>query len=148
MRYLTPGIAQDPFICYLHTGDFKTFTAPARWNTDASATVTDQEIQHLGNRPYVRYLSNIDTMKRVVLDRSDDGLFGTWKRVGVPVDKLHEDPASYQDILRPQRFYLWEDDYGGAVYECYTEDFTVPYEPCTPGLTPWSCYLDRRRYVR
>lgn len=131
------GPAEGPFIYYSHTSDFKTFTAPARWNSDESATVIDQEIQHLGGRSYVRYLSDTDTVKRVVLDRSDTGLFGAWERIGVPVDQLREGPASYQDLLRPQRYYLWEDNYGGAGYECYyTEDFTVPYSPCDPGLTP------------
>ncbi|KAH8711868.1 hypothetical protein GQ44DRAFT_742841 [Phaeosphaeriaceae sp. PMI808] len=131
------GPSQGPFIYYSHTSDFKTFTAPALWNPAATATVIDQEIQHIGGRFYVRYLSDTNVVKRVVLDRSDDGLFGTWKRIGVPVDKVREGPASYQDILRPQRYYLWEDDYGGPGYECYwTEDFRVPYTPCSQNLTP------------
>lgn len=131
------GPSEGPFIYYSHTSNFETFTAPARWNNNETATVIDQEIQHLGDRSYVRYLSDTNGVKRVVLDRSDDGLFGTWRRIGVPVDKLREGPASYQDILNPERYYLWEDDYGGAGYECYfTEDFAVPYQVCETGLTP------------
>jgi len=84
------GPSDGPFIYFSHTSDFETFTAPVRWNSNESATVIDQEIQHIGGRPYVRYLSDTDVVKRVVLDRSDDGLFGTWKRVVVPVDKLRE----------------------------------------------------------
>lgn len=131
------GRAEGPFIYYSHTSDFKTFSTPARWNRNENATVIDQEIQHIGGRSYIRYLSDVETVRRVVLDRSDDGLFGTWKRIGVPINKIREGPVSYQDILRPQRYYLWEDDYGGPGYECYyTEDFKVPYTPCQPGLTP------------
>lgn len=131
------GPSEGPFIYYSHTSDFESFTAPARWNNDETATVIDQEIQHLGGRSYVRYLSDTDVVKRVILDRSEDGLFGTWRRIGVPVDRLREGPASYHDILKPERYYLWEDDYGGAGYECYfTEDFAVPYQACEPGLTP------------
>ncbi|KAF3042542.1 hypothetical protein E8E11_004656 [Didymella keratinophila] len=59
------------------SADRLTFTAPARWNSDESATVIDQEIQHVGGRSYVRYLSDTDVVKCVVLDRSDDELFGT-----------------------------------------------------------------------
>ncbi|KAF1923050.1 glycoside hydrolase family 43 protein [Didymella exigua CBS 183.55] len=131
------GTPIGPFIYYSHTTDFKTFTAPARWNSDQTATVIDQEIQWLGGRNYVRYLSDTQQVKRVVLDRSSNGLFGTWTRIGVPVDKVREGPASYQDILNPKRYYLWEDNYSGPGYECYyTENFTVPYQACAPGLSP------------
>jgi hypothetical protein len=131
------GPAQGPFIYYAHTSDFSTFSEPARWNPDSDATVIDQEIQAIGGSSYIRYLSDTEQVKRVVVDRSDTGLFGEWKRIGVPVDAVREGPASYQDIQRPSRYYLWEDNYGGAGYECYyTDDFTVPYAKCDPSLTP------------
>ena len=131
------GPSQGPYIFYSHTSDFKTFTSPQRWNPTTTATVIDQEIQYLGGESYVRYLSDTNQVKRVVLERSDNGLFGDWKRVGVPVDQVREGPASYQDILDPQKYYLLEDNYSGAGYECYyTKDFSVPYTPCEPSLTP------------
>lgn len=131
------GTPQGPFIYYSHTSDFHIFTSPQRWNPDITSTVIDQEIQYLGGTSFVRYLSDTKDVKRVVLDRSDDGLFGTWTRIGVPVDALREGPASYQDILDPSKYYLWEDNYNGDGYECYyTTDFSVPYQPCEPALTP------------
>lgn len=131
------GASQGPFIYFSHTSDFKTFTSPARWEPNNLDTLIDQEIQNIGGKSYIRYLSDTQKVKRVVLDRSDDGLFGTWNRIGVPVDQVREGPASYQDINRPQRYYLWEDNYGGPGYECYyTETFQVPYTACDPGVTP------------
>lgn len=130
------GPAEGPFIYFSHTSDFQTYTEPARW-INSDDTVIDQEIQNIGGRSYVRYLSDTEKVGRVVLDRSDNGLFGDWQRIGVPVDQTREGPASYQDINRPERFYLWEDNYSGAGYECYwTETFQVPYTPCDPSLTP------------
>jgi hypothetical protein len=131
------GPSQGPYIFYSHTSDFETFTSPQRWNPDITATVIDQEIQYLGGESYVRYLSDTNEVRRVVLERSDNGLFGNWKRIGVPVDQVREGPASYQDILDPQKYYLLEDNYNGAGYECYyTTDFSVPYAACEPSLTP------------
>jgi hypothetical protein len=131
------GPSQGPYIFYSHTSDFNTFTSPQRWNPDTTATVIDQEIQYLGGESYIRYLSDTNEVKRVVLERSDNGLFGDWKRVGVPVDQVREGPASYRDILDPEKYYLLEDNYSGAGYECYyTTDFAVPYTPCEPSLTP------------
>ena len=131
------GPSKGPYIFYSHTSDFSTFTSPQRWNPDTTATVIDQEIQYLGGESYIRYLSDTNEVKRVVLERSDNGLFGDWKRIGVPVDQVREGPASYQDILDPQKYYLLEDNYSGAGYECYyTTYFSVPYTPCEPSLTP------------
>lgn len=131
------GPSQGPYIFYSHTSDFQTFTTPQRWNPDITATVIDQEIQYLGGESYVRYLSDTNEVKRVVLERSDNGLFGDWKRIGVPVDQVREGPASYRDILDPEKYYLLEDNYSGAGYECYyTRDFSVPYTACEPSLTP------------
>ncbi|PSK60267.1 proline-tRNA ligase [Elsinoe australis] len=132
------GTPQGPFIYYSHTNDFTSFTAPARWEPETTITNIDQEIQYLGGTTYIRYISDTSVTK-VVLDRSDTGLFGPWTRVGTPVDKVREGPASYQDILRPERYYLWEDDYqtSGAGYECYyTETFEIPYTPCETPLSP------------
>ena len=131
------GPSTGPFIFYSHTNDFQTLTSPQRWNPDTTATVIDQEIQYLSGTSYIRYLSDTNDVKRVVLERSDTGLFGTWNRIGVPVDQVREGPASYRDILDPQKYYLLEDNYSGAGYECYyTRDFSVPYTPCEPSLTP------------
>ena len=131
------GPSTGPFIFYSHTSNFKTFTSPQRWNPDTTATVIDQEIQYLSGTSYVRYLSDTNEVKRVILERSDTGLFGTWNRIGVPVDQVREGPASYRDILDPEKYYLLEDNYSGAGYECYyTRDFSVPYTPCEPSLTP------------
>jgi hypothetical protein len=131
------GRSEGPFIFYSHTTDFQDFTSAARWNPDNNDTVIDQEIQHIGGNSYVRYLSDTNRYKRVIVERSDTGVFGTWNFIGIPVDQTREGPASYQDILRPERNYLWEDNYGGPGYECYwTEDFKTPYYPCSPGLTP------------
>lgn len=131
------GAAQGPFIYYAHTRDFVTFTTAQRWNSGSSATVIDQEIQYLGGTTYIRYLSDTNDVKRVVLDRSEDGLFGTWKRVGVPVDQVREGPLSFRDILKPSRYYLWEDNYSGSGYECYyTENFQVPFQSCPQAVRP------------
>ncbi|KAG8631273.1 hypothetical protein KVT40_000413 [Elsinoe batatas] len=133
------GPSQGPFIFYSHTSDFVTFTTPARWEPNVTTTYIDQEIQYLGGETYIRYISDTANL-RIVLDRSDTGLFGQWNRVGRPVDKTREGAAAYRDILNPSRYYLWEDNYTGgadAGYECYyTETFTVPYTPCDPALTP------------
>lgn len=131
------GPSQGPFIYYSHTSDFSTFTSPQRWDPNITSTVIDQEIQHLGGTSYIRYLSDTQEVQRIILERSDTGLFGPWTRIGVPVDQVREGPASYQDILDPEKYYLLEDDYSGAGYECYyTRDFSVPYSPCEPSLTP------------
>ncbi|KAF2217158.1 glycoside hydrolase family 43 protein [Cercospora zeae-maydis SCOH1-5] len=131
------GPATGPYIYYSHTSDFRTFSSPARWNPSDSRTVIDQEIQQVGTNSYIRYLKDTAAGPRVVLDRSDDGIFGTWNRIGVPVDQVREGPASFQDINNPQRYYLWEDNYGGSGYECYyTETFQTPYTPCSPALSP------------
>lgn len=131
------GPSTGPFIFYSHTSDFAAFTPPQRWNPDSTSTVIDQEIQHLGGTSYLRYLSDTQEVRRVVLERSDTGLFGAWTRIGVPVDRVREGPAAYRDILDPGKYYLLEDDYGGPGYECYfTGDFEVPYAPCEVGLTP------------
>ncbi|KAF4552178.1 Hypothetical protein D9617_11g010270 [Elsinoe fawcettii] len=132
------GPSQGPFIFYSHTNDFVSFTTPARWEPEITTTYIDQDIQYLGGETYIRYISDTANL-RIVLDRSDTGLFGPWKRVGVPADKTREGAAGYQDILNPKRYYLWEDDYNGngAGYECYyTETFTTPYTPCDVPLSP------------
>jgi hypothetical protein len=71
------------------------------------------------------------------VERSDNGLFGTWTRIGVPVDQVREGPVSFRDINDPSIYYLWEDNYGGAGYECYqTKNFAVPFAACPKGLSP------------
>lgn len=131
------GPSQGPFIYYATTSDFVTFSSPQRWDPDSSETVIDQEIQWLGNDSYVRYLSDTQQVRRVVLDRSDNGLFGPWTRIGVPVDQIREGPASVRDINNPDLYYLWEDNYGGGGYECYqTTDFSVPFAPCAQNISP------------
>ncbi|KAM0714119.1 hypothetical protein Q7P37_011083 [Cladosporium fusiforme] len=113
------GTPTGPFIYYSHTSDFNSFSSPQRWNTNDQRTVIDQEIQHLGGSTYIRYLSDTADTRRVVLDRSTNGLFGDWHRLGVPVDALRED------------------DYSGDGYECYyTEDWTVPFPRCPSNLSP------------
>ncbi len=131
------GASSGPFIWYSHTTDFRSFTTPARWNPNNSATVIDQEIISIGGSSYIRYLSDTNQVRRVVVERSDNGLFGTWKRIGVPVDAVREGPATVRDINNPNRYYLWEDDYSGPGYECYyTDNFTVPYQKCASNISP------------
>ncbi len=66
------------------------------------------------------------------------GLFGTWERIGKPVDVVWEGPAIQRDIVNPSKFYLWEDNYGGPGYSCFqtTDLYTIPYAACDPALSP------------
>lgn len=135
------GSFTGPFIFYSHTSDFKTYSTPQRWITNTDAPTIDQEIQVIGDagsNSYARYLKSESDGNKVFLERSDSGLFGTWTRIGLPIDAVREGPASYRSIENPDRYYLWEDNYSGnGSYECYyTDDFTVPYAACDPALTP------------
>ncbi|KAF2763888.1 hypothetical protein EJ03DRAFT_261061, partial [Teratosphaeria nubilosa] len=129
------GNREGPYIYYSHTSDFKSFTDPQRWTTEGA--YIDQEIQHLSGNSYIRYLKDY-SINKVVVERSDSGIFGSWKRLGYASTAVREGPASFQDIDNPKRHYLWLDNYSGqGGYEChYTEDFSTPFPVCETSLSP------------
>ncbi|SPO21445.1 related to carbon source-regulated protein (putative arabinase) [Ustilago trichophora] len=133
------GAAEGPFVYYSYTTDMVNFTSPQRWESaNFGAKVIDQEVLDLGNGNMYRWYSDVSGGTGVVMDKTSSGLFGTWERVGKPVDVVWEGPAIQRDILNPSKFYLWEDNYGGAGYSCFqTEDLSaIPFANCDPALTP------------
>lgn len=133
------GAATGPFVYYSYSTDMVNFTAPKRWDSiNFGAKAIDQEVADLGNGNMVRWYSDVTGGTGVVMDRTSNGLFGTWERIGKPVDAIYEGPAIQRDINNPSKYYLWEDNYGGPGYSCWqTEDlYQIPYAACDPALTP------------
>ncbi|ETS64063.1 hypothetical protein PaG_02400 [Moesziomyces aphidis] len=133
------GAAEGPFVYYSHTTDLINFTTPQRWESaNFGNKVIDQEVADLGNGNLVRWYSDVSGGTGVVMDKTSEGLFGTWERIGKPVDVVWEGPAIQRDIVNPSKFYLWEDNYGGPGYSCFqtTDLYTIPYAACDPALSP------------
>ncbi|SJX60889.1 related to carbon source-regulated protein (putative arabinase) [Sporisorium reilianum f. sp. reilianum] len=133
------GEAYGPFVYYSYSNDLINFSSPQWWESaNFGGKVIDQEVADLGNGNMVRWYSDVSGGTGVVMDKTTEGLFGTWERVGKPVDVVWEGPAIQRDIVNPAKFYLWEDNYGGPGYSCFqTENlYTIPYADCDPALTP------------
>lgn len=133
------GAAEGPYVYYSHTTDLVNFTAPQRWESaNFGNKVIDQEVADLGNGNMIRWYVDVTAAAGVVMDKTSQGLFGTWERIGKPADVVWEGPAIQRDIINPSKFYLWEDNNGGPGYSCFqTEDvYSIPYSACDPSLSP------------
>ncbi|KFY33312.1 hypothetical protein V494_07725 [Pseudogymnoascus sp. VKM F-4513 (FW-928)] len=117
----TPGASE---IRYAYTSDFKTFTAPQTL-VAASTPVIDLAILQLpqyGANSYARFLKD-ESASLVYMERSDDGLFGTWTRPGGSDAWIHtqvEGPYAYLDNEVDGKVHLLLDYYGSDGYRPFT----------------------------
>ncbi|OBT74649.1 hypothetical protein VF21_06408 [Pseudogymnoascus sp. 05NY08] len=117
----TPGASQ---IRYAYTSDFKTFTSPQTLIA-ASTPVIDLAILQLpqyGANSYARFLKD-ESASLVYMERSDDGLFGTWTRPGGASAWIHtqvEGPYAYLDNQVDGKVNLLLDYYGSDGYRPFT----------------------------
>ncbi|KDN46973.1 glycoside hydrolase family 43 protein [Tilletiaria anomala UBC 951] len=118
------GASSNTKIYYSRTSDFSSFSTPQVW-VAPSYPVIDQEILPLGGSKYVRFIKN-EEVNKVYSERSDNGLFGTWTRIdpnNFVIDAVREGPATFKDINKPSRTWLWLDNYSGSgSYEAYFND--------------------------
>ncbi|KFY44479.1 hypothetical protein V495_03430 [Pseudogymnoascus sp. VKM F-4514 (FW-929)] len=109
----TPGADE---IRYAYTSDFKTFTSPQTLIA-ASTSVIDLALIQLpqyGANSYARFLKD-ESASLVYMERSDDGLFGTWTRPGGSTAWIHtqvEGPYAYLDNQVDGKVNLLLDYYG------------------------------------
>ncbi|KAF8069970.1 family 43 glycoside hydrolase [Lyophyllum atratum] len=110
------GAASLDQIWYSHTTDFITFTTPQIYITISGTPVIDLTILPLGGTSYARFIKN-ENVLRVWEERSTNGLFGTWTRVGSSTSYLTnlvtEGPLTFQDNTVANRVYTFLDEYGG-----------------------------------
>ncbi|KFZ12036.1 hypothetical protein V501_04434 [Pseudogymnoascus sp. VKM F-4519 (FW-2642)] len=117
----TPGASQ---IRYAYTSDFKTFTSPQTLIA-ASTPVIDLAILQLpqyGANSYARFLKD-ESASLVYMERSDNGLFGTWTRPGGASAWIHtqvEGPYAYLDNQVNGKVNLLLDYYGSDGYRPFT----------------------------
>jgi len=99
-----------------HTTDFITFTTPQIYIGISGTPVIDLTILPLGGTSYARFIKN-ENLLRVWEERSTNGLFGTWTRVGSSTSYLTnlvtEGPLTFQDNTVANRVYTFLDEYGG-----------------------------------
>ena len=113
----SPGASE---IRYAYTSDFKTFTTPQTLIA-ASTSVIDLSLLQLpqyGANSYARFLKD-ESASLVYMERSDDGLFGTWTRPGGDSAWIHtqvEGPYAYLDNQVDGKVNLLLDYYGSDGY--------------------------------
>jgi hypothetical protein len=76
----------------------------------------------LGTNSYARFLKN-ESATNVYMERSDNGIFGTWTRPGGGTTFIHsgvEGPYAYMDNVTPGKVVLLLDYFGGDGYRPYT----------------------------
>lgn len=136
--HLTNGSLDQ--IWYSHTRDFVDFSAPKVW-ASSNVGLIDQEILTTAQPDtFYRFLKD-ENVTEVYAEKSTTGLFGEWTRLGkAVVDGRREGPATYRDIRRPSRTYLWVDNYNSTIpgYEAYYSDDIDSnfWTSTTPSLTP------------
>ncbi|GAC75881.1 hypothetical protein PANT_18c00104 [Moesziomyces antarcticus T-34] len=136
--HLTNGSLDQ--IWYSHTRDFVDFSAPKVW-ASSNVGLIDQEILTTAQPDtFYRFLKD-ENVTEVYAEKSTTGLFGEWTRLGkAVVDGRREGPATYRDIRRPSRTYLWVDNYNSTIpgYEAYYSDDidSNVWTSATPSLTP------------
>lgn len=114
------GTATNSVIRYAYTSDFKTFTSPETFIAP-SFSIIDLALLKLpqyGTNSYARFLKD-ETDTYVYMERSDDGLFGTWTRPGgdsAIIQSRTEGPYAYLDNEVEGKVnllldYYWSDGY-------------------------------------
>lgn len=107
-------------IRYAYTSDFKTFTAPQTYIDESpTATIDMNLLPYPGSTSkFLRFLKD-ETLRRVYVEYSSAGLFGTWSRIGGETGFIRaevEGPAAYWDNKVDGTVHLLVDDYGGVGY--------------------------------
>ena len=117
-----PAVTLDR-IRYATTKDFVNFSAPQDYLALEDTPLIDQEFQSLGGGDrWARFLKN-ETVNQIYQEISEDGIFGTWRRVPgyVRPESPREGTALFEDNLRAGKYHMLLDDYTQYVpYE--TED--------------------------
>ncbi|KAK1228485.1 hypothetical protein PQX77_008464 [Marasmius sp. AFHP31] len=104
------GTASRDQIWYAHTNDFRTFTA-AQIYIAASVPVIDLTILPLGGSSYARFIKD-ENVNRIYQENSNNGLFGTWTRVGNVIANVGtEGPLVFQDNQTPSTVRVFVDAY-------------------------------------
>ncbi|KAL3424995.1 glycoside hydrolase family 43 protein [Phlyctema vagabunda] len=114
-----PGASQ---MRYAYTSDFLTFTAPQTLIDLSPTSIIDLAILDLGDNKYARFIKN-ETATNVWMERSDNGIFGTWTRPGgnsAIVRSGVEGPYAYLDNLDPKKAVLLLDYFGSDGYRPFT----------------------------
>lgn len=117
------GPVTKTVIRYATTTDFKSFSAPQTYISGGDQDRLDQEIQSLGGDSYARFTTAGG--KGVIEEISQDGLLGTWNRVGgsdnyINTQSPREGPTSFQDNQDASKYHLWLDAPPDAGYETYS----------------------------
>ena len=118
------GPVTKTVIRYATTKDFKTFSSPQTWINGGDQARLDQEIQSLGGSSYARFTTasgGSDGSHGVIEEISNDGILGTWNRVGnyVNTQSPREGPTSFQDNQDASKYHLWLDAPPDEGYETY-----------------------------
>ncbi|KAH6647362.1 glycoside hydrolase family 43 protein [Truncatella angustata] len=128
------GTPSNIRIRYAYTSDFKTFTAPQTYIDKSTYDVIDLDILPLDNtgKNYLRFLKD-ETAKKVFVEYSTSGLFGSWTRAGGSSGVIMsgvEGPAAYRDNLADAKVHVLLDFYGSDGYR--------PYESTNPNGNVWT----------
>jgi hypothetical protein len=95
-----------------HTADFVTFTTPAKYIA-GSIPVIDLTFLFVSGTTYIRFVKDENRL-RVYQERSTNGLFGTWSKIGGDVaSTVTEGPLTFWDNAVANRAYVFLDEYGG-----------------------------------
>ncbi|KAL0067438.1 hypothetical protein AAF712_005425 [Marasmius tenuissimus] len=108
------GTASQDQIWYAYTNDFRTFTTPQVY-IGGSIPVIDLTILPLGGNKFARFYKD-ETVSRIPEEISNNGLFGTWTRVGSGyiTNTGTEGPLVFQDNQNSNTVHLFVDDYNNA----------------------------------
>lgn len=93
---------------YAYTSDFRVFSPPQTLINESPDSIIDLAFLNLGNNQYVRFLKR-DEDSTVYMERSSDGLFGTWTRDRGKdgyIRKEVEGPYAFEDNLIPGKYIL------------------------------------------
>lgn len=113
------GPVTKTVIRYATTKDFKSFSQPQTYINGGDQDRLDQEFQSLGGNSYARFTTAGGG--GVIEEISNDGLFGTWNRIGnyIVTQTPREGPTSFQDNQDSSKYHLWLDAPPDAGYETY-----------------------------
>ncbi|PWN35909.1 uncharacterized protein FA14DRAFT_167836 [Meira miltonrushii] len=119
----TNGPVTKTLIRYATTTDFKTFSSPQTYINGGDQDRLDQEFQSLGGNSYARFTTAGGA--GVIEEISQDGLLGTWNRVGgssnyINTQSPREGPTSFQDNQDSSEYHLWLDAPPTDGYETYS----------------------------
>ncbi|KAI5360181.1 putative glycosyl hydrolase, five-bladed beta-propellor domain superfamily [Septoria linicola] len=97
------------------TKDFMSWEGAARDYVALEDTpLIDQEFQHLGGEKWARFLKN-ETVNKNYQEISEDGIFGTWRRVDADGYVRDESPlegtATFKDNVEEGLYHMLLDDY-------------------------------------